>query len=151
DQAIAALRAAIRINPNLAEAHSNLGTTLRDRGQLDEAISAYRTALQLKPDYVDAHSNLLLTLNCEPRSDHGLRVEHEEWARQHAARFYPSRPEFKNERTADRKLRIGYVSPDFRRHSVAFFFEPVLAGHDRGKFDVFCYSNVLRPDDVTES
>lgn len=50
----------------------------------------------------------------------------------------------------ERRLRIGYVSGDFRHHSVAQFFEPVLARHDRGGFEIFCYYNLFRVDDTTE-
>lgn len=49
-----------------------------------------------------------------------------------------------------RPLRIGYVSADFKQHSVAHFIEPVLAAHDKGKFEVFCYSNNLMADEVTQ-
>lgn len=48
-----------------------------------------------------------------------------------------------------RRLRVGYVSPDFRYHAVARFVLPVLEDHDRTMFDVFCYSNVARPDGMT--
>ena len=50
----------------------------------------------------------------------------------------------------DRPLRIGYVSPDFKQHSAAHFIEPVLAAHDKSKFEVFCYSNNLMADEVTQ-
>ena len=48
-----------------------------------------------------------------------------------------------------RRLRIGYVSPDFRQHSVAYFVEPLLKEHDRQAVEVFCYAEVMRPDTVT--
>ena len=48
-----------------------------------------------------------------------------------------------------RPLKIGYVSADFRSHSVAYFFEPILACHDRTRFEVYCYSNVDNPDEIT--
>ena len=48
-----------------------------------------------------------------------------------------------------RPLRIGYVSPDFRQHSVAHFIEPVLAAHDNKNFNVFCYYNDTVSDDTT--
>jgi len=47
-------------------------------------------------------------------------------------------------------IRIGYVSPDFRRHSVNYFIEPVLAAHNREQFEVFCYSDVVSPDEVSQ-
>jgi predicted O-linked N-acetylglucosamine transferase (SPINDLY family) len=48
-----------------------------------------------------------------------------------------------------RRLRIGYVSPDFRRHSVAYFLEPLLRAHDHASVEVFCYAQVAQPDAVT--
>ena len=54
-----------------------------------------------------------------------------------------------HEPLAGRRLRIGYVSPDFRSHPVAHFFEPVLREHDRVAFEIFCYSDVDHPDAVT--
>jgi predicted O-linked N-acetylglucosamine transferase (SPINDLY family) len=51
---------------------------------------------------------------------------------------------------SDRPLRIGYVSPNFSQHSVAYFFEPVLAAHDRAAVQIFCYSNVRLDDAVTK-
>jgi predicted O-linked N-acetylglucosamine transferase (SPINDLY family) len=48
-------------------------------------------------------------------------------------------------------LRIGYVSPDFRNHSVAYFIEPVIREHSPDNFDVICYSHSFVQDHVTES
>jgi predicted O-linked N-acetylglucosamine transferase (SPINDLY family) len=57
---------------------------------------------------------------------------------------------FANARNLDRRLRIGYVSADFRRHSVAYFIEPVIAAHDRTAVEVTLYADVPRPDRMTE-
>ena len=40
-----------------------------------------------------------------------------------------------------RRLRIGYVSPDLRKHAVSYFFEPLLTAHDRDRFEIFCYAS----------
>ena len=45
------------------------------------------------------------------------------------------------DRNPERKLRIGYVSPDFCDHAVNYFFEPLLKLHDRQQFEIFAYSN----------
>jgi predicted O-linked N-acetylglucosamine transferase (SPINDLY family) len=55
-----------------------------------------------------------------------------------------------NDRTDGRRLKVGYVSPDFRQHSVAYFLEPLLRSHDRKVIEVFCYAEVGWPDTVTE-
>ena len=53
-------------------------------------------------------------------------------------------------RPTGRRLRVGYLSPDFRRHTIARLIEPILRRHDRSRFEVFCYSAVTRPDDKTD-
>jgi predicted O-linked N-acetylglucosamine transferase (SPINDLY family) len=58
-------------------------------------------------------------------------------------------PPHPNHPDPERRLRVGYVSPDFREHSVSAFLDPVIAGHDRRWFEVFCYAEVVRPDDTT--
>ena len=56
---------------------------------------------------------------------------------------------YANKREVGRRLKIGYVSPDFRQHSVAYFIEPLLREHDRQAVEVFCYAEVALPDAVT--
>jgi tetratricopeptide (TPR) repeat protein len=58
DDAIAAFRQAIALNPNIAETHRNLGIALRDKGRFDEAIAAFRRAIALEPNFAEAHNNL---------------------------------------------------------------------------------------------
>ena len=58
DEAIAHYQKALKIKPDYAEAHNNLGNALAGRGQVDEAIAHYQKALELKPDYAEAHNNL---------------------------------------------------------------------------------------------
>lgn len=150
DEAVASFERALALKPDLAEAHNNLGGVLKDRGQLDEAIACYRRALALKPDYAEAHSNLILALHY--RSGHEPAIIHDElrrWRERHArplARFIRPHP---NDRSPARRLRIGYVSPDFRSHPVGWFLLPLFAAHDRAACELFCYSAVPRPDQVT--
>ncbi len=146
----ACLRRTLELRPDYREAHTGLGNALRDLGRVDEAQTSFRCALALDPDDRDARDNLLLSLNYTQRHSRAeVYAEHLEWARRHAAPQAGLREPHSNSRDAGRKLRIGYVSGDFRRHSVAYFIEPVLAQHDRGWFDVYCYSNVARPDAMT--
>ena len=64
--------AAIRIRPNYAEAHYNLGNALHDKGRLDDAIDEYRAAIRIKPDYAEAHTNLGLALRVKGRLDDAI-------------------------------------------------------------------------------
>jgi predicted O-linked N-acetylglucosamine transferase (SPINDLY family) len=149
DEAVAAHRQAIRLKPDYAEAHCNLGIALSDQCRLDEALAAYRQAIRLKPDYAEAHSNLLLCLNRDDRmTADQLFAAHREWNERHG-RQAPRPVAHANDRGAGRRLRIGYVSPDFWLHSVAFFVEPLLKSHDRQAVEVFCYAEVVRPDTAT--
>src|SRR5262245_4730258 len=149
DEAVAAYRQAIGIKSNYPEAHFNLGAALNKQGKLDEAVAAYRQAIGIKSNYPEAHSNLLLCLNYDNQltNDH-LFAAHREWDERYGERA-PTFTTYDNDRDATRRLRIGYLSPDFREHSVAYFVEPLLRGHDRQKVEVFCYAEITRPDSVT--
>jgi protein O-GlcNAc transferase len=151
-QAEQCLRAAIELNPNYAEAYTNLGNVHKERGELDAAIAAYRKAVALRPDLSLLHSNLLLTLHYHPGySPEDLAREHRTWAERHVVPLARRRKLHANDPRPERRLRIGYVSPDFRDHSVARFVLPILKEHDREQFEVFAYSNVTRSDTVTET
>jgi len=151
DDAIVEYQAAIRFNSYLIEAYNNLGLALQDQGRVDEAEEHYRRALQLKPDFALCFSNLLLLMNYNSRHDaQTIFTEHLQFAKQCAAPLSSAVLSHTNDRSPSRRLRIGYVSPDFRRHSVNYFLEPVLASHSHEQYEVFCYSDVLVPDNVTE-
>lgn len=150
DEAAAAFRQVLRISPGLASANNNLGNVFLAQGHLPEALATYRQALAAKQDYSLAHSNILMTLNYFPDiTQEDIYRESLQWADQHASRLLADEPLYENTRDRERKLRIGYVSPDFRDHSVASFFEPVLRAHDREAVEVFCYTDVRLPDAVT--
>ncbi|HEY7673265.1 MAG TPA: tetratricopeptide repeat protein [Gammaproteobacteria bacterium] len=144
-------RDAIRRNPAYAEPHTNLGNLLKDRGELDAAIAAYRRAVALRPDLSYLHSNLLLTLHYHAGfSPADIAREHQTWADRHVAPLARARRPHENDSDPDRRLRIGYVSPDFREHPVARFLLPLLREHDREQVEVFTYSDVTTPDAVTD-
>jgi predicted O-linked N-acetylglucosamine transferase (SPINDLY family) len=78
-----------------------------------------------------------------------IAQEHSRWNRQHAEPLKQFIGPHRNGRIRDRRMRIGYVSPDLRQHSVAYFLENLLAHHDASSVEVFCYSDVIRPDATT--
>ncbi len=148
DEAVASWQQALALQPGLAPAYNNLGLGLMHLGRLAEAQDQFRRALDLAPDYAVAHSNLLLSLNYDPAADPAaVRAEHQRWALAHARG--PVLPAPANERNPERCLRVGYVSPDLCQHVVARFVAPILANHDRARFEAYCYAEVRAPDAMT--
>ena len=150
DEAVACYRRALELKPDFAEAHNNLGTACKDQGKLDEAVVCCRRAVQLKPDFAWAHSNLLYTLlYCSGYDAQGIYDEHRRWNQQHAEPLAQFIQPHGNDRSPHRRLRIGYVSPDFRNHPLPIIAGPLFRAHDHQEFEVFCYSDVARPDAIT--
>jgi protein O-GlcNAc transferase len=150
DEAEHSYSRALELRPDFAEAVYNLGNLLHLEGRMTEAIECYRRAFTLKPSFVTAHSNFVYALNFDPAyAPYEVFQAHLEWARVHAEALPRLIAQHANERSVDRRLRIGYVSPNFRDHAAAYFFEPVLACHDAKQFQIFCYSDVLQEDAYT--
>ena len=150
DEAIAALNVAIRLMPNPADAHNTLGLTLKDLGRMDEAVAAFRRAISFNPAMTIAHSNLLLFSNYQPDiGPEELFAEHRRWAKDRETPLRSGILANLNDRDPERKLRIGYVSPDLRQHSVAYFLLPLLENRDRDQFHVNAYSNSFVADEVS--
>src|SRR5277367_4795821 len=151
NEAEASYRQAIELKPDYAEAHSNLGSTLKDLDRLDEAISCYRRALQIKPDFSEAHSNLIFALDFSMSEDAAsLEAERKGWGERHAAPLYQQQRAFSNTLEPERRLRIGYVSADFREHSAARSFEGIVLHLNRQQYEVYAYSNNAREDAFTQ-
>lgn len=150
EEAITCYDKALLLRPHLPEAHYNLGTALQDQCRMAEAVACYRKALELKPDHAVAHSNLLMNLQYDPDvTPEDLLRESREWERRHLASI-PVMAAPDTSRDPERRLRIGYVSGDFRRHPVGYFLDGVLACHDSERFEVFCYANQSFGDDLTD-
>ena len=151
DEAIAACRSALRLKPGNAKAHLNLGNALKDAGLLKEAIAAFRRALQLQPDHAGVQSNIILTLYfLSSRNDRAIVEEKQGWNRLVSERTKALVPAHSNDRNPERRLRIGYISPDFRDHVVGRNVLPVFKYHDHQQFEVICLSDITRPDRLTE-
>jgi predicted O-linked N-acetylglucosamine transferase (SPINDLY family) len=149
-EAAAIYQQAIAHAPNFALARSNLGAVRLAQGRQGGAIDCLRTAMKLEP-HPETHSNLLYAMHYDSRFDaDALRSEALRWNHAHAIPLKPQGHRHRNEPHPGRRLRLGYVSADFRRHPVGWFMEPVLAHHHRGQFEVFCYASVTRPDRVTD-
>ena len=149
-EAAESCRRALALKPDYGEAHTNLGLTLLAQGFHKEAVASFRQALAARPEYVEAHSALLFSSNyMNGMQQEEIYKESVHWEERHARGLLPDAALYGNTLETQRRLRIGYLSPDFRDHSVAAFFEPVLMAHNREKVEIFCYANVKKPDHVT--
>ncbi|PKO62799.1 MAG: hypothetical protein CVU24_02475 [Betaproteobacteria bacterium HGW-Betaproteobacteria-18] len=143
DQAAANYQQALFYKPSrVLETYSHLGNVLEAQGKLEDAIASYRQALLLAPDDAAAHSSLLFTMQYASDMSPAQRFqEHQRFAERFEAPFKPSWQAHTNNRDPERRLKVGYVSGDFRNHPVAFFIEPILANHDKSQVEVFGYYN----------
>jgi protein O-GlcNAc transferase len=150
-EAAARYRQALAFRPDDPTLLSNLGNALKDQGEFDEAITCFGRALAIKPDYRAALSNLDNAIFDMHFSDHHGNESTLKPARLFARYIEPARPriDFVNNPDPDRRLRVGYISPDFRNHGVSYFFHGVVAALDPADVEAYCYSNSTVVDDMT--
>ncbi|HJV75034.1 MAG TPA: tetratricopeptide repeat protein [Noviherbaspirillum sp.] len=150
DEATKCFQSVLALEPDFADAHNNLGIIFQVQGKPDEAIAAFRKTIALKPDHVDAHQCLLLAMLYSARyTPAEIFAAHRQFGERFEAPLKPFWPKHDNPRDKNKRLKIGYVSGDFNGHSVAFFFLPILAYHDKSQVEVFCYYNNHKRDEIT--
>ena len=138
--------------------HNQLANALTLKGELTEAIANFQIAISLEVENAMMNSNYVFALNYGGQPDlTAIFQEHKKFGEKFESfvpRMYVNPLQVKASASAftnsKRRLRIGYVSPDFNDHAVGKFIEPVLAAHDTNKFEVFCYYNKPRVDEATK-
>ncbi len=149
--AMRALARAVELSPAYGDALNNLGEVMKESGQAAEALVFYRRAMEVAPNQPTFAGNFLFTLNAVDDVEAKLVArEHRNWGERFADHMAPAGRPDDADFEPDRVLRVGYVSADFRRHSVACFAEPLLRHHHRNMVHVTCYFSGNRPDAVTE-
>lgn len=142
-------RLALQGAPDNALYYAFLGRDLAQVGRVREAVDMLERAAQMAPDNPEIRASHLWYLSyLAEQSPESISCAYRQWA----ADFMPARLAWTDHERVlelERRLRIAYVSPDFRRHSVAYCFEPILDGHDRDQIEVFGYGNVAHEDDTT--
>ncbi|HUO08509.1 MAG TPA: tetratricopeptide repeat protein [Phycisphaerae bacterium] len=147
-EALELLEPFVQQHPDDCLVHGALASIYLDRGELAKARESFRRSVDPSAPQPPVNGNLLLSSTYDdtlsPRELFDLHVA---WGLQQGDPALPA------PRIADpnrQKIRIGYVSPDLRQHSVAFFICPVLMFHDKSAFEIYCYADVQNPDKVTE-
>ncbi|HEY3899951.1 MAG TPA: tetratricopeptide repeat protein [Chthoniobacter sp.] len=150
EEALACYQRLRELEPGNAWHHNNFGAALKYMGDLDGALASLRTAMELAPANSQIHSGYLCSMLFHPDFDaKEVLAECEAWNRQHAEQLRASPVAYKNTRDPLRRLRVGYVSPNFWAHVVGRNMLPLLQHHDRERFEIFCYADVRVTDDVT--
>lgn len=150
-QSLSHARRSVELAPNVASAHRQLGDVLDAYGAKTDALASYRRAIELDPSDHRAHSDLIVAMLSNPDYDaQKLHAEARAWAHRHAEPLRKYIQPLANDREPERRLRIGYVSPDFRSHAIQQFLVPLFRHHDATAFEVFLYSSVALPDQATQ-
>ncbi|CCD93767.1 putative O-linked N-acetylglucosamine transferase, SPINDLY family; TPR domain protein [Bradyrhizobium sp. ORS 375] len=148
--AISVINKVLEQNPNSEIAWTLLGVCAAAQGDTAAAIDHYDRALAIRPNHEDAITKKIFALDFLP--DTG--VERLQEARRYWWEAIGSRLERRSlgvrNIDPDRRLVVGYVSSDFRDHSAAFAFLPILRHHDRAKFEIVAYSCSPLKDAKTE-
>ncbi len=149
EEAEGVLRRGLAIDPNHSALLNNLGNVLKDSGQIDAAIECFRRATQLNPSDPEPHGNLAYALSFQADDPQVIFDECRRWNDRHAAPLLPRTAVRVKDRSSGRRLRIGYVSPDFRVHCQSLFTVPLLSHHDHEAYEIYCYSSVEQKDPLT--
>ncbi len=152
-QAIALLEKALTLNEQNSMAYHNLAICYVYQGRLGEAAFYANQAVQNKPDDPGYHSHLLTILSAmaEIQSTDLAQVS-QVWYDNHVvAKSLPAITHYANTLDGDRTLRVGFVSGDFKRHSVSYFMKPIFEHHHPDQIQIYAYAQVDEPDDLTET
>lgn len=149
DEAIAFYDKAISIKPDYAEAFNNRGVALQDLKRFDEAMESFQKAISLDSENFHAHSNLLFTMNYVESL--GAEARLQEALLFGASVSRSARHPFRswNATAGGHRLKIGFVSGDFRNHPVGYFLEGFLSKIDQTRFELFAYSCLPVEDELT--
>ena len=153
-EAAEAFRRAIGMRPGNSIAHIYLGNALGDLGRPEDAIASYREAIRLEPKNFEAYSNLLFAHSyntfIDPQQYLSLSRGWEQAYISADERNAARDKVMHRAQNAGRKLRIGYVSGDFRGHAVSYFIEHLFRHHDRMRVEIFAYPTHSGQDEVTK-
>lgn len=151
NEAIASLTTAMSLSGVPSSVYQDLARSYLMVGEHVRAIELYQSACQENPHSIAAAQAYLCSLNYLPTvGADDVFLQHKYRAEQLETKWFEKAGSYTINSDPDRRLRIGYVSGDFRQHAVCNFIEPVLMGHDRGCFEVFCYANQAAEDGSTQ-
>ncbi|RNC82991.1 MAG: tetratricopeptide repeat protein [Balneola sp.] len=151
EKAIAHFKEALTLDPKQAKVLYHLGAALLFSNRHKDAAEHLRRAVEIDPEFYQPHSSLVYALNyIEEPSQHEIFEEHKQWGLQHSVGVQEEGWPWV-ERVPDKKLRVGFVSPDFKAHVVALFIQQLFKNYDKNQFEFYGYAEVEKPDGYTSS
>jgi len=149
-EAISHYQRVLQIDSRHADAIHQICIAYYEAGELAASLDTLSSAVRDCNDPV-ALEFLLFMMNASPGHDAEMHFQlHMRWSALHA--LAAKRPKAARKTARGRhggKIRVGYVSADFREHAVARFLLPVMERHNRDRFEVFCYANQVETDSLT--
>jgi len=143
---------AVELEPGSAGNQYLAAVCLLTLGRIEDSVPFLRKAVELDPAHRSAHTNLIWA--AEHSSSSTLEEQQSLrrlWCERHAKEWLANPGRHANTREPDRRLRVGYVSADFRAHSAALAFGPLIFHHDAAEFELFCYSSSAAHDHVSDA
>ncbi len=140
---------ALALDPGNGAAMHIQALTLLSCWRTDDALGIYRRLVRQQPEFSQAYAGFLFLLVLLGEDPLELRAAHCRWAEVNAEPLRGRGADFANSPDRLRRLRIGYVSADFREHAASSFIEPILAAHDPAGFETYCYSSTEKIDAAT--
>jgi len=139
------------LDPDQSITLSNLGRYYYEIGEFGKSGEAYELSLELDPNNRQALTSLAATQIIRDDVEDAYIFELHKRVADDLEKIVSVNTiqELLDSREASDKLRVGFVSADFRRHSVAYFIEPLLEKLNRDRFSIHLYSGVIRKDSVT--
>ena len=154
-RALALAERSLALAPGQPAALHVKALALEELWREDEASACFTELTTRHPGFRRAWTGHLAALGLVGADPLMLLAEHRRWAAQFADALRPPdtgslREGMREAGDATRRLRVGYVSADFRDHAAAPFLLPLFAHHDAAQFEVHAFSGVARPDAVTK-
>ncbi len=147
-------KVAIKLNPNMSEAHYNLGIILFAEGNINQSIAAFKRSLDLDPNNQTFWTNYLFAVNfSEKATPKDIYKINRKWGVL-LEKQIKAEPQFQNHQYSNRRLKLGYYLPELDKHVTVRYLSPILAVHDKVKFELVGYGNrtdnKLPPSEITD-
>ncbi len=141
---------ALSLDNNSIEARKGLAANYVSLGETSVCLPMFRKILEADPQMWPIKSYMLFAMQYEPTlSNEEVLDEHLAYGKITREKIGPPHSAFANAAPKGRRLKIGYISSDFKEHVVMRFVEQVFAGHDRSRFEVVLISTSHKEDKNT--